>query len=373
VTGQSRVTKLGIKPDEYDYGASPHGSLIRHVHTDYQTFAATPIGGSILYKPADVITFDGNGNRAAETDYLYDTNSIAAVAALDHDDSQFPATLTTPRGNVTSITKLCFGGFASCANGQNTYSYNQVGDVISDTDANKNTTNYTYSDNYSTDNGTPSGNTYAFVTSIVEPPVNGVNFVSSLTYGYLDGKMRTSSDVNGKVTTYCYSVNGCSGGGFDPWFRSTQVSYPDGGQLTASYSDAGPNPSVMTSKLMSTSHETSTSTIMAERAKVRREVPDHTVQEEYARLFGEGARCDSSESQRKSGKSDQDAQPDHPWMGKLSPSYLGVFSVPEDGNGPLAIALAMGEVPPSKQDLCLDRKTILASAWRTEVVLRCGC
>jgi RHS repeat-associated protein len=262
--GDSTPPPLGEPTDvyEYDYGASPHGSLIRHVHTDYQTFAATPIGGSILYKPADVITFDGNGNRAAETDYLYDTNSIAAVAALDHDDSQFPATLTTPRGNVTSITKLCFGGFASCANGQNTYSYNQVGDVISDTDANKNTTNYTYSDNYSTDSGTPSGNTYALVTSIVEPPVNGVNFVSSFTYGYLDGKMRTSSDVNGKVTTYCYSVNGCSGGGFDPWFRSTQVSYPDGGQLTASYSDAGPNPSVMTSKLMSTSQATSTSTIM---------------------------------------------------------------------------------------------------------------
>src|SRR5271170_5041068 len=115
------------------------------------------------------------------------------------------------------------------------------------------------------------------------------------------------------------------------------------------------------------------STSWAERAKVRREVPDHTVQEEYARLLGKGARCDSSESQRKSGKSDQDAQPDHPWMGKLSPSYLGVFNVPEDGNGPLALALAMGEVPPSKQDLCLDRKTILASAWRTEVVLRCGC
>ena len=59
-------------------------------------------------------------------------------------------------------------------------------------------------------------------------------------------------------------------------------------------------------------------------------------------------------------------------LGKLSPSYLGVFSVPEDGNGPLALALAMGEVSPPQQDLCLDHKAILASAWRTEMVLRCG-
>jgi RNA-directed DNA polymerase len=61
------------------------------------------------------------------------------------------------------------------------------------------------------------------------------------------------------------------------------------------------------------------------------------------------------------------------WLDELSPSYLGVLSVSENWNGPLALALAMGEVSPPKQDLCLDHKTILASAWRTEVVLRCGC
>jgi hypothetical protein len=32
----------------------------------------------------------------------------------------------------------------------------------------------------------------------------------------------------------------------------------------------------------------------------------------------------------------------------------GVFGIPENGDGPLALTLAMGEVSPPQQDLCLD-------------------
>jgi hypothetical protein len=61
------------------------------------------------------------------------------------------------------------------------------------------------------------------------------------------------------------------------------------------------------------------------------------------------------------------AQPNPSWLGELSPSCLCVFGVPENRNGPLALALAMGEVPPSKQDHRLDHKTILASPWRAKM------
>jgi hypothetical protein len=43
------------------------------------------------------------------------------------------------------------------------------------------------------------------------------------------------------------------------------------------------------------------------------------------------------------------AQPNPSWLGELSPSCLCVFGVPENRNGPLALALAMGEVPPSNK------------------------
>jgi hypothetical protein len=71
------------------------------------------------------------------------------------------------------------------------------------------------------------------------------------------------------------------------------------------------------------------------------------------------------------GVSDQTAQPGHPWLGILSPSHRSGFGVSESGNGPLALALAMGEAPASEQVPYLDRRSILASAWTAFMVLRC--
>jgi hypothetical protein len=47
------------------------------------------------------------------------------------------------------------------------------------------------------------------------------------------------------------------------------------------------------------------------------------------------------------------------------------FGVSESGDGPLALALAMGGAPASEQVLYLDRRSILAQAWTEFMVLRC--
>jgi RHS repeat-associated protein len=243
---------VGVLPTDtyqYDYGNGSYGPLLRHTHTDYQTFSVSPLGSTIADKPADVITYDGNNNRVAETDYLYDKAGILPISALGQDSVQYPSSVEGPRGNATLVTKVCFIGATNCANQTTAYVYDQAGLPETSTDAKGYRTTYSYSDAYTQDDGTPSGNTYARLTSITRPPVNGVNFVSTFTYGYLDGKMRTAKDENGQVTSYCYLTEGCSGTAFEPWFRLKETDYPDGGRTSISYSDAGPNPSVISTTL----------------------------------------------------------------------------------------------------------------------------
>ena len=81
---------------------------------------------------------------------------------------------------------------------------------------------------------------------------------------------------------------------------------------------------------------------------------------------------DSFESRHQAGVSDQTAQPGHPWLGELSPPHRSGFGVSESGNGPLALALAMGKAPASEQVRYLDRRSILAPAWTEFMVLRCA-
>ena len=98
-----------------------------------------------------------------------------------------------------------------------------------------------------------------------------------------------------------------------------------------------------------------------EPAQVRRQAPDETVEEEHARVLGEGPGDDSHESRNETGASDWAAEPGHSWLGKLSPSHRG-RSTFRKRDGPLAVALAMGQTQTSEQDTRLGRKSILAPA-----------
>ena len=89
--GQQSQVSYGYGPggavtekDEYDFGSSGHGPLLRKSITNYQSFSATPIfsaAPSILNRPCQVITYDGSGNRYAETDYEYDGGNSACGLA----------------------------------------------------------------------------------------------------------------------------------------------------------------------------------------------------------------------------------------------------------------------------------------------------
>lgn len=287
--------------DEFDYGTSTsptttgcgtttqgtHGNLLRKIVTSYASLGSTPTFPSVTYVtscnspspcplaqqpisalanfPSGVITYNGSGTEVAETDYFY-TNTVTPTSGVVQHDSQYAgsgAGANVPRGNVTKITKKCLG----CTDSTTTLTYDDTGQVLSETDPCGNVTcgdmsggnhktTFSYTDNFSTDNGQPAGQTNAYVTQIIDPQ----GFTKKFSYGFYDGKLRSVIDENSQTTTYCYHTGGCSGSVLDPWLRVTQVSYPDGGQGTASYNDSGLNPSTTVKKVIKNTTNPTTET-----------------------------------------------------------------------------------------------------------------
>jgi RHS repeat-associated protein len=249
--------------DEYDYGQT---TPTRKTGITYQSFTDTaifPYNPSLLDKPCKKIVSDGSGNAAAETDYLYDGGTAVCGSAgsapvstanspVQHDSLYaYSASPQPPRGNLTKTISKCLQGPPGC-NGDSTttFAFDETGQMMSKTDpcgnaacgdmtGSAHTTSYSYADSYTILSGganvnyTPTANTNGYLTKIIDAPGHTENF----TYDYNNGQLTTSKDQNGQPTTYIYN---------DPFFRPTQVAYPDHGGTTISYNDAPPTPSATT-------------------------------------------------------------------------------------------------------------------------------
>jgi YD repeat-containing protein len=259
---------LQIEKDEYDYGQGNPGPLLRKTTTSYQSFPVTPIypfGPSIYDRPCQTITYDGAGNRVAETDSLYDggtaacgtvgTPSVLSANGPFGLDSRYAynASPQPPRGNATTVIQQCFN--ATCAGGNPTtkYTYDETGQVRTSVDPCGNatctemtgsghTTTYSYADNF---DSPPSSNTNAYLTQIADP----LGHISKFKYAYSDGQLIQSQDQNDlnaqrNGTTYSYN---------DSLRRLTETDYPDSGKTTISYNDTPPSPTVTTTKFVTSS------------------------------------------------------------------------------------------------------------------------
>lgn len=244
--------RLNLKTDvaEYDYGTvsssctQPSTTPARETVTTYQSFATTAIyitAPSILDQPASVKVY-GYGTLIAETDYGYDEYAVTPVSgALAHDEANYSTSSTSPRGNVTTISKRCL---QQCADSVVHLTYDETGQVTSKTDAKGNQTSYSYVDNFTTDDGTAPGNTNTYLTHVTYPTTNGVAHTESFQYDYNKGVLRATTDENGQTTRYYYN---------DAWNRLTETDYPDSGKATTAYNDSGPNPTVTTTVLLNAS------------------------------------------------------------------------------------------------------------------------
>ena len=238
---------------DYDFGSGAPGQLIRKTVMNYQPFASTPVFPgypSILDRPCQIITYDSTGsNRVSETDFLYDggtsacaqnsANVTSAIASLTkHDETNYGPNTTTARGNVTSVLRQNLQKNTSVST---SYAHDETGQIISIIDPNGYTTSYFYTDSYAGGFGSPSAQSDTYLTQITRPTTNGVAHIEKFSYRYDDGQLATSVDENSQTTSYSYN---------DPFDRPTLTSYPDGGQVTASYNDSGNNPSRTTTELL---------------------------------------------------------------------------------------------------------------------------
>ncbi|WP_263359538.1 RHS repeat domain-containing protein [Acidicapsa ligni] len=228
--------------------------------------------------PCQTITYDGQGNPVAETDAYYDnqalcldsnpvlTSAVASPLPLPtgtHDESNYGPTppthsLSMPligRGNLTKLVKWS----SPTSSIATSFSYDETGQVISETDPCGNvtcssmtdtnhTTTYSYSDYPVVENATTTSN--AYVTTITKPSTNGTSHTSSYSYDYVTGELTSSTDENTQTTNYIYN---------DPLKRLKEIQGPpdpnNSGQRPTTmykYDDAAPNPSVTTIQTVNT-------------------------------------------------------------------------------------------------------------------------
>ena len=212
---------------EYDYGTGAPGALARHTHTDYLTAGYDgQAGPHIRNLPAAGSVRNGAGAVVAQSEVRYDEYGLTTYGAI----TGWSDPGTAARGNATTTRKW----LDTSGTWLETHAaYDQAGNAVSATDARGNTSTVSYADSFS--DGVPR-NTYALptsTTSAVPDPTGtyGANtaLTSSTVYDYWTGLVRSSTDANGRTTTYGYD---------DPLDRLTSYSNPDGGWANIRYGDA---------------------------------------------------------------------------------------------------------------------------------------
>lgn len=234
---------LETEKDETDYVNS---SPTRTTQTNYQTFTGTP--GYLVDRPSSVIVCNGgsscSGGTISKTDYAYDGQATSPVTDLPpntHDETNYAPNSTTPRGNITTVTRECLSG---CTVPPVTrYTYDETGQVASKIDPDNYTTQFSFMDNPPGANS--AGNSNAYLTQITYPTTaNGIAHRESFQYNYAIGYLTQATDENGQPTNYTYA---------DALQRPTEVQGPPDPNnnnqrptTQISYNDNPPTPSITT-------------------------------------------------------------------------------------------------------------------------------
>jgi RHS repeat-associated protein len=127
------------------------------------------------------------------------------------------------QGNVGTIQNWISG--TTYAN--QSFTYYSTGLVNTATDPMQHTTTYTYN---------TCNNSY--LTNVAEP----LNLSAAMTWDCNGGVPLTSTDENLQVTTYKY--------GSDPFWRVTEIDYPDNGKTTTTYNDTATPPNIVQTQLI---------------------------------------------------------------------------------------------------------------------------
>ncbi len=192
---------------ESDFG----GQNIRHTVATYELAPFTT--NHIVNLPQSVQIKDASGTLRQRTDFNYDQTALAPLGAVTHNDTS----ITTPRGNLTSITR--YPDLTTLANPIiRNFAYDSTGNMITaEVDCcSKQRFNF------------DPVSSYAYVSSVVRGPDNGQQFTSFVVLNVDNGLMLSSTDENNQQTSYVY----------DNTYRVKTVNHPpsNGTQVSQSLS-----------------------------------------------------------------------------------------------------------------------------------------
>jgi len=183
---------------------------------------------NILGLPTSKILRDGAGRMMSYTQLRYDEYSLTPYGSVTNWND--PGTAV--RGNLTT-TSLWLDTAGTYLE-SHTY-YDQCGNAVTTVDALGRQMTISYVDSFS--DGVPR-NTYAYATTATTPVpdpsgayASNTPFVTTSKYDFSSGLVTSSTEANGRTTSYQYDIMN----------RESVVSKPDGGSITYTYGDTAGN------------------------------------------------------------------------------------------------------------------------------------
>jgi RHS repeat-associated protein len=227
--GYPNPTMFAKLTDEkvYDYGTGGHGALLRETSTTYQWQSNSAyLNAGFLDLPASVIVTDGSGCKMAETDYAYDEaaypngNYETTVGSLPTGTHQ---AVSTPRGNLTTVTRLLFDHSTCNPATQTSVSshtrWYDTGEAYQQIDSLGYTTTHSYDPAYAG----------AYATRTCSPQTGNVTHCVSGTYDFITGLLDSLTNENA-TTQASGNTAGDSGHtssySYDPSWRLTSATAP---------------------------------------------------------------------------------------------------------------------------------------------------
>lgn len=198
--------------DEYDFGSSPHGGLLRKTLYTYAN-----LSNGIGAMPHTVTIQDGGGTQKAQTTFGYDETAVSTTSGVPQH-----AAIIGSRGNLTSVTQWVSSTAPSLVS---LYTYDDTGNMLTSTDPAGNQTQYSYADNFSDGVNRSS---LAYLTQLTQPPTGSILHITKSQYDANTGLGTTTWDLNNNQTTYTY----------DSLLRPLQINTPNGGQTAYTYDSA---------------------------------------------------------------------------------------------------------------------------------------
>lgn len=206
-----------LSTTEHDWGTVPTpGPIVRTTTLTYlSTSAYTNL--NILNRVTRKTVADGGGTIHSRQDIAYDGTSLSScpTGVVQHDDTNYGCSMLT-RGNTTSVTSYTDAATPGGAITKN-FHYDIFGNLVqADLNCCQAKT-WTFS----------ATTQYALPDSITRGSSPGTQLTTSATYNSSNGSLATSTDENGKVTSYTYDSMG----------RILSITRPDTTQITYAYDD----------------------------------------------------------------------------------------------------------------------------------------